>query len=75
MVSCVKSVTHTKKLYVVRYSCIQRQWYICSALTYENAIRSPRNGFKLREDALKYAESIGLQTVFQPKDKLQHDRQ
>jgi hypothetical protein len=62
---------NTKPEAVVRFSFLDRLWYVCHARSYQNAIRYPANGKQTRAEAVVLAEANGFTVVRHADDNAQ----
>lgn len=56
---------------VVRYFSGEGKWFICHAKSYQNAFRKGVNGFKTRDNAVRFAENNKCQVTWHYFDILQ----
>lgn len=57
---------------VARYSPLFQLWYLCHALSYQNAYRSDVNGFKTRQEAVDFAAKEGHEIEHHEYDRQQY---
>lgn len=62
-----------KPLAVIRRGFIDGRWYVCHAVTYQNAIRHPTNGTTTRAAAVVLAESAGFEVQRHDTDPAQKE--
>lgn len=67
---------------VIRYCGLFKEWFICHEKSYQNAFRSSVNGFKDRQDAVRFTVSNSCVLIHHDYDSSQstsrstgHDKQ